>query len=266
MPAASPARSTRLGGDLTGCEDLPAPMRTGRGRCIPRWALRADAALDATDLDVVIRNEEESDRHPVDAAAQHLEAAGSVLAFQDREGAIVRVRAGAQLFLLRWALLDRIIIDTHITDVALAAPDEEFLVEVERKREDARQMHGQGIHCAPIRADRRTEFGHAVRPKIRMGMNRAISLGPIRIIVGFQRPEAQALHQIRRRVLAHGQAEALPCDAVIAAADSGSGPVDAHLLCERTREERTDAGKCRPQDRVLHLVSRNDEKSDTLTV
>ena len=96
-------------------------------------------------------------------------------------------------------------------------------------------------------------------------MNRAKSLGPIRIIVGFQRPEAQALHQIRRRVLAHGQAEALPCDAVIAAADSGSGPLDAHLLFERTREERTAAGKCRPQDRVRHLVSRNDEKSDTLT-
>src|SRR3954452_12645154 len=286
-------------------------MRTGRGWCIPRRALRADAALDATDLDVVIRNEEESNRHSVDAAAnlfrriddpmnsrdplvvrpphqevadiddksvlndwdigpvaaaaQHLEAAGRVLAFQDREGAIVRVRAGAQLFLLRWALLDRIIIDTHITDVALAAPDEEFLVEVERKREDARQMHGQGIPCAPIRADRRTEFGHAVRPKIRMGMNRAISLGPIRIIVGFQRPEAQALHQIRRRALAHGQAEALPCDGVIAAADSGAGPLDAHLLFERTREERTAAGKCRPQDRVRHLVSRNDEESDTLT-
>jgi len=114
--------------------------------------LRADAALDATDLDVVIRNEKESDRHPVDvaanlfrriddpmngrdplvvrpphqeiadiddksvvddwdigpvaAAAQHLEAAGRVLAFQDGESAIVRVRAGAQLFLLRWVFLD----------------------------------------------------------------------------------------------------------------------------------------------------------------
>ena len=110
--------------------------------------MRADAALDATDLDVVIRNEEESNRHSVDAAAnlfrriddpmnsrdplvvrpphqevadiddksvlndrdigpvaaaaQHLKAARRVLAFQDREGAIVRVRAGAQLFLLRW--------------------------------------------------------------------------------------------------------------------------------------------------------------------
>ena len=105
--------------------------------------MRVDAAVEATDLDVVIRNEEKSDRHPVDAAAnlfrriddpmngrdplvvrpphqeiadiddksvldywdigpvaaaaQHLEAAGRVLAFQDRERAIVRVRAGAQL-------------------------------------------------------------------------------------------------------------------------------------------------------------------------
>src|SRR6516225_4927986 len=58
--------------DLPSGKNLAAPVSASGGRWVTRRISRAHAGFEAADLDVVIRHEEVSDRHAVDAAADFL--------------------------------------------------------------------------------------------------------------------------------------------------------------------------------------------------
>src|SRR5690348_11527151 len=97
-----------------------------------------------------------------------------------------------------------------------------------------------------------------------MGVHRAKALGPVGIVVGFQWSESQALHQVRWCLAPHCEAEALSGYAVIAAADAGTRPLDAHLLVQGTGEESTTFTESRPGLLVRHSMPGDDEETDML--
>src|SRR5262249_46966642 len=98
-----------------------------------------------------------------------------------------------------------------------------------------------------------------------MGMDRPKAFGPVRVIVGFQRSEAQTLHQVGRRLPPHREAQALSREAVIAAADARSRPLDAHLFIKRPGEECAPLGENGADLILRHVMASDDEETDLLT-
>ncbi len=95
-------------------------------------------------------------------------------------------------------------------------------------------------------------------------MNRTEALGPVRVIVGVQRSEAQTLHQVRRRLLPHREAKALSSETVIAAADARSRPLDAHFLIKRAGEESAPLRKNGLDLFLRHIMAGDDKETDLL--
>src|SRR5262245_37186584 len=98
-----------------------------------------------------------------------------------------------------------------------------------------------------------------------MGMDRPKAFGPVRVTVGFQRSEAQTLHQVGRRLPPHREAQALSREAVIAAADARSRPLDAHLFIKRPGEECAPLGENGADLILRHVMASDDEESDVRT-
>ncbi len=189
----------------------------------------------------------------------HLEPAGRVFRAQNREGAVIRMGARAQLPRQWLARLLGVIENTDHAAVFVYLVRKVRFRKLERQREDAHDVRRQRLHDAIIFGPQFPEGPRCFRPQGRRKVRAAVIL----LVGGVDARRGEALLQVRRRFLVETVRETLVFRRDVAVALL-QHPPDFHLLRDRQIEKRL-RDTVHPIGQVLRdPVADDGEKPDAL--